>query len=129
PDARWLPALGRAILRLSALPKGVPYASAPSAGWHNVPVLAELTFRSLEASLGVRGLLAAQVTAVVLACLLLARDAKRLGATDAGIGVVLVVLVFGGVLALAGIRAQLFALVLFPALVFLLRREEEVPSR
>jgi hypothetical protein len=129
PDARWLPALGRAILRASALPHGVPYASASSAGWHNVPVLAELTFRGLQASLGMRGLLAAQVAAVALACLLVARDAKRLGATDAGIAAVLVMVVTGGLLALAGIRAQLFALVLFPALVLLLRKEEETPSR
>ena len=129
PDARWLPALGRAILRASALPQGIPYASAPSAGWHNVPVLAELTFRGLEASLGMRGLLAAQVAAVALACLLVARDAKRLGAKDAGIATVLFVVVTGGLLAFAGIRAQLFALVLFPALLLVLRSEEEAPSR
>jgi hypothetical protein len=128
PDARWLPALGRAILRASALPQGIPYASAPSAGWHNVPVLAELSFRGLEASFGIRGLLVAQVAAVALACLLVARDARRLGATDAGIAAVLFVVVTGGLLALAGIRAQLFALVLFPALVLVLRREEEAPS-
>src|SRR5436190_14863089 len=129
PDARWLPALGRAILRASALPHGVPYASASSSGWHNVPVLAELTFHGLQASLGVRGLLAAQVAAVALACLLVARDAKRLGATDAGIAAVLFVVVTGGLLAFAGIRAQLFALVLFPALLLVLRSEEEATSK
>lgn len=129
PDARWLPALGRAILRGSALPQGIPYASAPSAGWHNVPVLAELAFRALEASFGVRGLLAAQVAAVALACLLVARDARRLGATDAGVAAVVFVVMTGGLLAFAGIRAQLFALVLFPALVLLLRSEEELSSR
>jgi hypothetical protein len=129
PDARWLPALGRAILRSSALPQGVPYASASSAGWHNVPVLAELAFRALETSFGVRGFLAAQVAAVALACLLVARDARRLGATDAGVAAVLFAVMTGGLLALAGIRAQLFALVLFPALVLLLRSEEDLPSK
>jgi hypothetical protein len=129
PDARWLPALGRAILRDSALPHGVPYASAPSVGWHNVPVLAELIFRGLEASLGLRGLLAAQVCAVALACVLVARDAKRLGATDTGVAAALCVVVAGGILAVAAIRAQLFALVLFPVIVLLLRTEEEAPTR
>ncbi|TML52589.1 MAG: hypothetical protein E6G15_10605, partial [Actinobacteria bacterium] len=76
-----------------------------------------------------RGLLAAQVAAVALACLLVARDAKRLGAKDAGIATVLFVVVTGGLLAFAGIRAQLFALVLFPALLLVLRSEEEAPSR
>jgi hypothetical protein len=74
-------------------------------------------------------LLAAQVAAVALACLLVARDARRLGATDAGVAAVLFVVMTGGLLALAGIRAQLFALVLFPALVFLLRSEEDLPSK
>lgn len=129
PDARWLPALGRALLRLDSLTHGIPYASAPSAGWHNVPVLAELSFWGLQASFGVRGLLGAQVVAVVLAALLIARDARRLGATDAGISATLVVVVFGGLLAVAGIRAQLFSLILFPALVMLLRSDERVPSR
>ena len=57
PDARWLSALGRSIVRLGGVPQGIPFATAPSAGWHNVPVLAELVFRGLQASLGDRGLL------------------------------------------------------------------------
>jgi hypothetical protein len=128
PDARWLPALGRTILRVAALPHGVPYASASSRGWHNVPVLAELTFYGLQSSFGARGLLGAQIVAVALLVVLIARDARRLGATDAGIAATLVVLVVAGLLALAGIHAQLFSLVLFPALVSLLRAEERSPS-
>src|SRR2546421_8759296 len=62
-DARWLPALGRIILDRGKIPNGVPYASAPSAGWHNVPVLAELILRGLTSAAGDRGLLAAQVVA------------------------------------------------------------------
>src|SRR5256886_10379650 len=57
-DARWLPALGRIILDRGKIPDGVPYASAPSAGWHNVPVLAELILRGLTSAAGDRGLLA-----------------------------------------------------------------------
>jgi hypothetical protein len=128
PDSRWLPALGRAILRFGEL-QGVPYASAPSRGWHNVPALAEVIFYGLQASVGERGLLAAQVAAAVLAALLVTRDARRLGATDAGIAATLVVVVAAGLLSLASIRAQLFSLALFPALVLLLRSEERAPSR
>src|SRR6266404_8805720 len=38
-DARWLAALGAAIVRTGTIPVGIPYASASSSGWHNVPVL------------------------------------------------------------------------------------------
>src|SRR5437016_12487398 len=62
-DARWLPALGRIILDRGGIPDGIPYASAPSAGWHNVPVLAELILRGLTSAAGERGLLLAQVVA------------------------------------------------------------------
>jgi hypothetical protein len=129
PDSRWLSVLGRAVVRLGAVPHGVPYAAAPSRGWHNVPVLAELSFHGLQVAAGDRGLLAAQVTATVVALSLLAAEARRLGATDTGTAVALLLVVAGGLLAFAGIRAQLFALVLFPAMVWLLRSEERAPSR
>jgi hypothetical protein len=129
PDARWLSVLGRAVVRLGAVPHGVPYAAAPSRGWHNVPVLAELSFHGLQVAAGDRGLLAAQVTATVVALSLLAAEARRRGATDTGTAVALLLVVAGGLLAFAGIRAQLFALVLFPAMVWLLRSEERAPSR
>jgi hypothetical protein len=129
PDARWLAVLGRTILRLGSIPAGIPFAAAPSTGWHNVPVLAELGFRGLQSSLGDRGLLLAQIVAVVVGVLLIVRDARRLGATDVGAAAALIVLPVAGLLAFAGIRAQLFSFVLFPALVSLLRAEERAPSR
>src|SRR5207248_2666630 len=58
-DARWLAALGRIIVHRGGIPDGIPYASAPSSGWHNVPVLAELILRGLTSAAGDRGLLAA----------------------------------------------------------------------
>src|SRR3954463_786343 len=70
-DARWLPALGRIILDRGKIPDGVPYASAPSAGWHNVPVLAELILRGLTSAAGNHGLLAGQVVAVAAALAIL----------------------------------------------------------
>src|SRR5439155_2354930 len=129
PDARWLAALGRSIGRLGGVPHGIPYAAAPSTGWHNVPVLAELIFRGLETSLGDRGLLAAQLAAAVVAMLFVVRDARRLGATDSGTAAAVLVVLISGLLAFAGVRAQLFSLALFPALLWLLRSEEDEPSR
>src|SRR3954469_13500246 len=62
-DGPWLAELGRAIADRGAIPVGVPYASAPSADWHNVPVLGELIF-ALLSTLGGRGMQIAQVAAV-----------------------------------------------------------------
>ena len=129
PDARWLAVLGRSIDRLGGVLHGIPYAAASSTGWHNVPVLAELIFRGLETSLGDRGLLGAQLVAAVVAMLFVVRDARRLGATDDGIAAAVVVVLIAGLLAFAGIRAQLFSLALFPALLWLLRSEEDEASR
>src|SRR3954465_41090 len=66
-DARWLPALGRIIIDRGEIPDGAPYAQPPSAGWHNVPVLAELILRGLTGAAGDRGLLLAQVVAIAAA--------------------------------------------------------------
>lgn len=129
PDARWLSVLGRTIVRSGAVPHGVPYAAARSSGWHNVPVLAELCFHGLQIAAGDRGLLGAQVAATVVALGLLAAEARRLGASDSGTAAALLLVVAGGLLAFAGIRAQLFGLVLFPLLFWLLRSEERASSR
>jgi hypothetical protein len=94
-----------------------------------VPVLAELIFHGLQVSFGDRGLQFAQLLAALLALSMIARQARRLGATDVGGAAAVVLIVVGGLLAFAGIRAQLFGLVLFPALVGLLRSEESAPSR
>jgi len=129
PDARWLGALGRVIVERGSIPHGVPFAAAPSSGWPNVPVLAELVFRGLTGALGDRGLLLAQLVAVSVALAGTRREMRRLGATDAGAALVLALVVPGALLAFAGIRAQLFSLALFPLLVALLRREAAAPSR
>ena len=127
-DARWLPALGRIILDRGKIPDGVPYASAPSAGWHNVPVLAELILRGLTSAAGDRGLLAAQVVAVAAALAILAWDLRRAGADDLAGALVLLVVVVGALPVLLIVRSQLFSLLLFPVLVTLLRAEARSPS-
>jgi hypothetical protein len=122
-DARWLPAARGEI------PDGVPFASAPSAGWPNVPALAELTMHGLDAALGDRGLALAQLAAVAAALAILAVDMRRAGARDSATALALSLVVVGAIPALVLIRVQLFSLALFPLLVLLLRAEAREPSR
>ena len=127
-DGPWLAELGRAIAERGGIPSGVPYASAPSAGWHNVPALGELIF-ALLATLGSRGVQIAQVAAVAGTLALLARDARRSGAQERALAVALLLLLpacFGPIVA---IRAELFSLPLFAACVLLLRSESRAPLK
>src|SRR5581483_6106088 len=88
-DSRWLAAVGAAIVRLGRIPHAIPYATAPSNGWHDAPALGQLCFHALEVALGDRGLLLAQVAAVGVALAALAADLRRAGARDrAGAAVV-----------------------------------------
>jgi hypothetical protein len=127
-DTRWLAALGDEIVSGGAIPDGVPFASAPSQGWDNVLVLAELAFHALDL-LGDRGFLLAQIAALAVGFAVLACDARRWGATDAATAVVLLVVVVGVLPSIAVVRLQLFSLALFPVLLLLLRDETRGPSR
>jgi hypothetical protein len=127
-DSRWLSALGRVIIDRGHIPDGVPYASAPSAGWHNVPVLAELILHWSTSAAGDRGLLAAQVVAVALGLAVLALTLRREGADDLAAALVLLVVVVGALPTLVIVRSQLFSLLLFPVLIALLRAEARAPS-
>jgi hypothetical protein len=128
-DADWLAALGRDIARSWSIPDGVPFAAATSAGWHNVPVLGELVFHSLRATLGARGLVIAQIVAVVACLWLVSTDMRRARVPDAPVALVLILTAFAAAPALLVVRSQLFSLALFPLLVLLLREEARWPSR
>jgi hypothetical protein len=127
-DARWVAAMGRALVDGRAVPDFVPYASAPSEGWPNVPALAELVFHAL-AGFGDRGLSAAHIAFVAAALAVLCADMRRGGATRSGAALVIAVLAVGAVGALVAVRLQTFSLLLFPLLAALLRVETRAPSR
>ena len=128
-DARWLAALGDAIVRAGAVPHALPYAGAPQAAWHDASALGQLVFYGLESQLGDRGLVLAQTAAAAIALGALALDMQRAHVRDrAGAGV-LVAIVIAAPAAFFVVRAQLFSLALFPVLVLLLRSEAERPSR
>ena len=113
-DGPWLAELGRTIANRGGIPDGVPYASAPSAGWPNVPALGELVFWLLGA-FGSRGVQVAQVAAVAGAMALLARDGRRAGAQERGLAIALLLLLPACFGPLVAIRAELFSLPLFAA--------------
>src|SRR5207253_9912813 len=81
-DARWLAAIGDAIFRTHGVPHSIPYAVAPTPAWHDAPALGQLVFHALEASLGDRGLILAQVVAVAIGLAALAFDLGRAGARE-----------------------------------------------
>jgi hypothetical protein len=127
-DGPWLAELGRAIADRGGVPDGIPYATAVTDGWPNVPVLGELIF-ALLSSFGGRGVQVAQVAAVAGTLALLVRDARRSGARERALAIALLLLVpacFGPIIA---IRGQLFSLPLFAACALLLRAEAQTPSR
>jgi hypothetical protein len=128
-DARWLAALGRVIAERGEVPHGVPFATAASASWPNVIVLAELIFHGLEGAFGDRGLMLAEVLAVTAGLTLIARDSLSGGASASGTSVALLLASIGAFTSFAVVRVQLFSLVLFPALLALLRHDARRPSR
>jgi hypothetical protein len=128
-DARWLAALGGAIVHAGRIPSSVPYAAAPSDDWVNVPVLGELVFHWLDALGGDRGLVLAQAVAVTCALVLLLRDMRSAGAPDGARALVLIALPFAAVSAFLVVRAQLFSLPLFALTVLFLRSESREPTR
>ena len=127
-DARWLAALGRVISSHHAIPAGVPFASAPSAHWSNALVLAELIFHGLEAAFGDRGLMLAQLAAVAVAVVVLARDATAGGATVQAAAAALLLVAFGTLPDLSVARSQLFSIALFPVAAALLRSQTRAPT-
>jgi hypothetical protein len=133
-DARWLAALGAVIVRRGGVPAGVPFAAAPQAHWANPLVLAELAFHLLETSLGDRGLILAQLACVAAALAIAAADAlatarSRGGARAWAVPAALALVTIGALPSFAIARVQMFSLVLFPALVALLRAESRRRSR
>lgn len=128
-DAQWVAALGHVIATRHAVPAGVPFATSPTGDWPNTLVLAELIFAGLEQALGDRGLMLAQLLAVGGGLAILARDARAGGAEPVGTSAALLLVAAGALPSLAIARLQMFSLVLFPALVALLRAETRSPSR
>ncbi len=127
-DTYWAVAMGRAIVRTGGVPDGIPFAAAPSTGWPNAPVLAELALAALAAP-GPIGIVVAQLVVNAVALVLLASGARRLGTGDGPTAATLALMSVGALPALGSVKLQLFSVALFPLLLILLRREHDRPSR
>ena len=127
-DSMWLVALGKEIARGARIPDGVPFASASSRHWPNVPVLGELLFAGLH-QLGTLALPIAQLLIAGVTLGLTMTAARRMGARDGAAAIVLLVTALGALPALGVLRAQSLSLIPFALLVILLRSESVKPSR
>ncbi len=127
-DALWLVPLGHEIAH-GHLPSSIPFATAPTSGWHNVPAAAELLFWCLYQALGgARGLVLAQAAAAAVGFGSLAWGVRREGSSGTTLAICGVALV-GALPAVAVTGISLFSLALFPVLLALLETETRAPSR
>ena len=127
-DALWLVSLGDQLAH-GRVPHSIPYATASTAGWHNVPVGAELIFWSLFHGFdGIRGLAVAQAAACTIGFGALASGLRREATAGATLMIATLVLL-GSLSAVVVIGLSLFSLALFPVLLALLESESNSPSR
>ncbi|MGH2936340.1 MAG: hypothetical protein ACRDL2_17755, partial [Gaiellaceae bacterium] len=127
-DVLWLVPLGSVVAH-GHVPDAVPFATAPTHGWHDVPAAAQLLFWGLYHALGgVRGLVAAQVCAAAAGFGTLAAGIRRDAGTGAAIVVSLVVLA-GSLPAVVIVNVSLWSLAFFPLLLALVQAESRAPGR
>jgi hypothetical protein len=127
-DALWLVPLGDRIVH-GELPGSIPYATAPTSGWHDVPAGGQLVFWAFyHAFGGDRGLVLAQALGAAVGLGSLAHGLGRQdSAGGALLGVALVAL--GSLPALAVTSVSLYSLALFPVLLALVQAERDGPTR
>jgi len=126
-DCRWLVALGGTVAR-GHLPTSLPFASAPTSGWHDAPAFAELVLHGLWRAFGDRGLVLAQVLAALCGFGALAAGLRRESRTPGGAASAALLVLAGSLPSVAVIRNGLFSLALFPVLLLLVQRESRRPS-
>src|SRR5579859_4796433 len=111
-DALWLVPLGRVVAH-GHVPSSIPFATAPTHGWHDVPAGAQVVFWALYRALGgVRGLVVAQAAGAAVGFGALAVGLRR----EAGDGEALVlglVVLAGSIPVVAITGVQIVSLALF----------------
>ncbi len=127
-DFLWLVALGDDILDHGRVPVGIPFAAAPTDGWPNVLVLAEIGLALLW-RVGPTGALVFAVVIAVGTVSVLARAGVRRGAGDSAVAVVVVLVTAGSITAWGVVRLQTLSLVPFAVLCLILQAEADRASR
>lgn len=127
-DWDWVVALGDHVRSTGTIPSSVPFAVAPSEGWHNVPVLAEVIASVLAG--GGHGLVVTWHLLMVIAALVLLAVAGRYrGGSDSTVAVAMGALVMGGLPWFGILRLQTFSLPLFALVVLTVARQAQQPDR
>jgi hypothetical protein len=127
-DALWLVPLGAEVAH-GHLPGSIPYAAAPSGGWHDMSALGQLVFWALYHALGgARGLVVAQTLAVATAFGALAHGLRR-ETSDGGVLLVSALVLVGSLTAVFVTAAALFSVALFAVLLALLEADARSPGR
>lgn len=127
-DCFWLVALGDDIRERGSVPSGIPFATAPSGDWPNILVAAELTL-SLLNELGQAALPVFQVAVVITALMVIGWSARSSGAADGPTATVMTLVALGSLPALAIVRLQVFSLVPFALLLWLLHSQHRRPTK
>lgn len=127
-DLLWVVALGDSVRATGSVPDGVPFATAPQAGWHNPIVLAELLL-SLVDGLGTPALAALQLVLVGVTLLVVLADGRRAGGGELRGALVVSLLVVGASAGFAVTRLPSLSLVPFVLAVAVMRRQHEHPDR
>lgn len=126
-DALWLVPLGSQVAH-GHLPRSIPFATAPTSGWHNVPAAAELLFWGAWHALGGgRGLVAWQALGAAVGFGALARGLRR-EASSGAVALVCGIVLAGSLPAVVVTGLSLFSLALFPVLLGLLEVDARSPS-
>jgi hypothetical protein len=127
-DALWLVPLGSQVAH-GHLPGSIPFATAPTSGWHNVPAAAELLFWAAWHALGGgRGLVLWQVLGAAVGFGALAWGLRRQSSSGSVVLVSAVVLL-GSLPAVVVTSFSLYSLAFFPLLLALLEADFRAPGR
>lgn len=127
-DWDWLVAMGDHVRSTRTVPDEVPFAVAETSGWHNVPVLAEVT-ASLLRDVGARVPVLAHLAAVTATLVVLARSARARGGSDAYVACAVALLCLGGLATFGVLRAQTLSFVPFALMVALVCSQARHPDR
>jgi hypothetical protein len=127
-DALWLVPLGSQVAH-GHLPRSIPFATAPTGGWHDVPAAAELLFWAAWHALGGgRGLVVWQSLAAAVGFGALALGLRR-QASSGSVALVSAIVLAGSLPAVVVTGVSSFSIAFFPLLLALLESDASDPGR
>ena len=126
-DLLWVVALGDRIRTDGQVPDGIPYAVAPTAGWPNPLVLAEVGLSVIH-GLGRAALVSLHLALVGGTLVLLVLRARARGGSEGRTAATISLLVLAGLAPFVVARLPSLSILPFVALLLLLTREDAHPT-